>query len=305
VQRPAPTEVSDAALHAIVARHGLGTRTFAQLAHVGSGNTVYFLGDEYVLRVPLNDPVRAAGAYTEAIAVPAARAAGVRTPPIVAFDDSRELLPVPYAVYERVPGEPLSALGCAPEAVAQVWRELGHDLALLHTGVPADGPAGQLRAPGEDPDPRPWIAGFARAGYMTPAEARRLLGWLDRLAPQAQAPVPPRFGHGDVNAANILVDPAAPAYLALIDWGGAGWSDAAWDFCPLALRVVPFVLAGYRAVAPLDNDPAAEARIAWHHVQLALYFIRPDRDPPRAQAEARIRRLLAELGWFLETCSLL
>ncbi len=300
MQRPAPTEVSDAVLHAIAARYGLGTRTFAQLTHMGSGNTVYLLGDDYVLRVPLNDPVRAAGAYTEAIAVPAARTAGVRTPRIVAFDDSRDLLPVPYAVYERVRGEPLSALGQAPEAVPQVWRELGHDLALLHTGVSPDGPAGQLRGNGEDPDPRPWLADFAREGYMTPDEARRLLGWLDRLAPQAQAPVSRRFAHGDVNAANILVDPATLTYLALIDWGGAGWADAAWDFCPLALRAVPFVLAGYRAVAPLDNDSAAEARIIWHHVQLALYFIRPDRDPPRAQAAARIRRLLAELSRFLE-----
>jgi aminoglycoside phosphotransferase (APT) family kinase protein len=305
VQRPAPTEVSDAALRAIAVRHGLGTAPVVQLAHAGSGTTVYFLGDAYVLRVPLNDPARAAGAYTEAIAVPAARAAGVRTPRIVAFDDRRDLLPVPYAVYERVPGAPLSALGREPATVPQVWRELGHDLALLHTGVSPDGPAGQLRGNGEDPDPRPWIADFARAGYLTADEARRLLGWLDRLAPQAQAPVPPRFSHGDVNAANILVDPATLTYRALIDWGGAGWGDGAWDFCPLALRAVPFVLAGYRAVAPLDNDDAAAARIAWHHVQLALYFIRPDRHPPHALAAARIRRLLAELGWFLATCALL
>jgi aminoglycoside phosphotransferase (APT) family kinase protein len=295
-----PTEVSAAALRAIAARHGLGAAPAVQLAHAGSGNTVYFLGDAYVLRVPLNDPARVAGAYTEAVAVPAARAAGVRTPRIVAFDDRRDLLPVPYAVYERVRGEPLSALGQDPETVPQVWRELGRDLALLHTGVSQDGPAGLLRADGEDPDPRPWIDDFARADYLTADEARRLRGWLDRLAPSALAPVPRRFAHGDVNAANILVDPASLTYRALIDWGGAGWADGAWDFCPLALRAVPFVLAGYRGVAPLDHDAAAEARIAWHHVQLALYFLRPERHPPRAAVEARLARLLAELGWFLE-----
>ena len=188
---------------------------------------------------------------------------------------------MPYAVYERVRGEPLSALERAPEDGPRCGASWA-TISPCHTGVRADGPAGQLRAAGENPDPRPWIADFAREGYMTPDEARRLLAWLDRLAPQAQAPVPPRFGHGDVNAANILVDPAALTYLALIDWGGAGWGDAAWDFCPLALRAVPFVLAGYRAVAPLDNDPAAEARIAWHHVQLALYF-HPARPRPSAR----------------------
>jgi hypothetical protein len=33
--------------------------------------------------------------------VPAARVAGVRTPALIVFDDSLDLLPVPYAIYER------------------------------------------------------------------------------------------------------------------------------------------------------------------------------------------------------------
>src|SRR5689334_9720788 len=67
----------------------------------------YALGHDYVLRVPRKHPHFIATARKEAIVVPAARAAGVRTPMIVVFDDSRELLPVPYTIYERIHGATL------------------------------------------------------------------------------------------------------------------------------------------------------------------------------------------------------
>ena len=54
--------------------------------------------------------------------MPAARAAGVRTPALVAFDDSLQLLPVPYAIYERVRGETLGALDLGPEDTPRAWQ---------------------------------------------------------------------------------------------------------------------------------------------------------------------------------------
>ena len=38
------------------------------------------------------------------------------------------------------------------------------------------------------PDPRPWPAELAEAGYFTATEARWLEEWLGRLAPEALAP---------------------------------------------------------------------------------------------------------------------
>ena len=58
--------------------------------------------------------------YREAIAVPAARQAGVRTPALVVFDDTRDLVSVPYVIYERVHGETLAELDLEPLPAADV-----------------------------------------------------------------------------------------------------------------------------------------------------------------------------------------
>ena len=94
--------------------------------------------------MPRGHPISAADARKEAVAVPAAREAGVRTPRMLVFDESLDLLPVPYSIYERVRGETLGLLDRDPAASPGVWRELGHDLALLHSGVTEDGSAAGL-----------------------------------------------------------------------------------------------------------------------------------------------------------------
>ena len=92
-----PTET----LEAIAERHGLRAQEISRLNDVGIFNAIYLLGSEYVLRVPRDAPPFVAAILKESIAVPAARAAGVMTPALVAFDDSLEVLPVPYAIHER------------------------------------------------------------------------------------------------------------------------------------------------------------------------------------------------------------
>jgi Phosphotransferase enzyme family len=78
----------------------------------------------------------------------------LRTPELVAYDDACDLLPVPYLVVERVRGEAIGRLDLEPGTTPEVWRELGRDLALLHTGVGEDGPAGQVARPEPQLDPR-------------------------------------------------------------------------------------------------------------------------------------------------------
>lgn len=100
-------------LQAIAKLHGLRGATVERLPETGIINAIYRLGETAILRVPRNHPDFIAHSYREAVAVPAARAAGVRTPALLAFDDSLELVPVPYTVYERVPGVTLESLGLA------------------------------------------------------------------------------------------------------------------------------------------------------------------------------------------------
>jgi aminoglycoside phosphotransferase (APT) family kinase protein len=300
VTLPTHVELSDATLLAIAERHDLDARTFRRLPSIGIFNAIYLLGDELILRVPRNHPHFTAALAREAMAVPAARAAGVSTPQLLVFDDTLTLLPVPYAIYERVHGETLESLGLDPAATPAVYRELGRDLARLHQGVSAAGPISQIGAPNlPQGDPRPLAAELAAAGYFSVVEARWLTQWLDRLPPLLDTPHAMRFLHGDTQATNVLVSLAARDYLALIDWGGCGWGDPALDFSGMPLRAVPDVLAGYRELAPLPDDDTAEGRILRYHVHFALVNLRNDPQPLRSWGERPLSYLLGVMHALL------
>jgi aminoglycoside phosphotransferase (APT) family kinase protein len=288
-------------LRAIAERHGLRVETFARMPQVGVINAIYALGDGYVLRVPRNDPGTVAQARTEAIAAPAARAAGVRTPRLVAFEEVGDLLPVPYLIYERVQGRTLGLLDWEPAAIADVWREMGRDLALLHSLVPDDGLVDQLRVELVELDARELAEDRAADGWFTALEVRWLIRWLDRLAEAAAVPVPARMIHLDVQATNVMVDTDALEYRALLDWGCAGLGDAAFDFFGHPLRAVPFVLEGHRSVMPLDGDESAEARILWRHLWFALRMLPRGAAPGMSWGERPLAWLLAVLRFFQET----
>ncbi len=289
-------KVSDDLLGDIASRHGASA--VSPISSVGIFNAVYLLGDDLILRIPRDHPNFIAAAYREATAVPVARAAGVRTPDLVTFDDSRDLLPVPYLVYERVHGATLGTLDLEPSNTCTVWRALGRDLAQLHSGVPADGPiVGQQGEILEDPRTLP--EELAESGHFSTVEARWLRRWLDDLAPMVLAPMPERFLHGDVQATNVMVRSGSLEYLALIDWGASGWGDPAWDFAGFPLRAVPWVMEGYREVAPTD-DETFEARILWRHLQLSLWLLGREPQPGRSWAERPVGMLLEVLRFFLE-----
>jgi aminoglycoside phosphotransferase (APT) family kinase protein len=295
---PAFPDVSTDLLHAIVERHGLGAVAFSRLPEVGIFNAIYALGSDLILRVPRNHPAFIDAARKEAVAAPAARTAGVRTPQLLAFDSALDLLPVPYTIYERVHGETLGLLDLEPGDSPQAWRELGHDLALLHTRVAAEGPIAKVEIHGL-PDPRLWLEEIAREGYFTAMEAHWLTGWLDRLAPAALAPVARCFLHGDIQTTNMMIRAGSLDYLAVIDWGSSGWGDPAWDFAGVPLRAAPWMLASYREVAPLDET--AEARILWRHLQLALLVLRRGPLPERSWAERPLAMLLEIMRFLIES----
>ncbi len=135
---------------------------------------MYRLGEAFVVKIPHDDPAPIASIAVEAAAAPAARSAGVRTPRLIAFDDSLDLLSIPYLVYERVHGEPLSHIGRSPATVGSIWREVGGDLARLHTRVGPDVSLQPLPVHEQwpDTDPRPWVENLQGAGGLTVAEAR-------------------------------------------------------------------------------------------------------------------------------------
>lgn len=297
---PHHVDVTAATLRAIASRYGLDGVRPRRLPERGIFNAIFQLNRRVILRVPRHHPRFVEASRHEAIAVPAARRAGVRTPALLAFDDSLDLVPVPFSLYERVPGQPLEALGLEPDEAAPVWRELGRDLALAHLGVPVDDLARQLGAGNVAPDPRELIERRASDGWFAGYEVRWLGAWLDRLAMAALQPTLPRFLHGDSQGTNVMVRSRSLGYRAVIDWGSACLGDMALDFAGVPLRAVPFMLEGHREVAPLDADDTAEARIVWRHLQLALWALPKGAVPGRSWAERPMAMLLEVLRFFAD-----
>lgn len=206
-------------------------------------------------------------------AIPAARATGVCTPGVLAFDDAQDILPVPYLIVERIHGRSIESLDVDPVEYAAAWRHLGADLARLHTAEPSGPAAGLDHRAGEDRDVRELLDARAHDGWLSPVETRWVARWLRKLEPAVSHPLPDRLVHGDVQMSNVLVATATGAYLALVDWGCARWDDDTLDFVSLPMRAVPSVpsvLAGHREIAPTDDDESKEARIVWRRLHLIL-----------------------------------
>ena len=256
-------------LTAICERHGFPPGPFGRLPSTGVVNAIYTVGDDVVLRIPKNTPGTLADTFTESVAVPVAMRAGVRTPALLAFDESCDIIDVPYGAYEwwHAPdGWPTTTAG---------WRELGRDLATLHHGVTScPDPHDRLDKPGR------WCHAEQVVGALTAlddAEARRALeAALRALEPAVQdfeANGTLRFLHDDIKDSNLLHRDGG--YVALLDWGDAGWGDAAIDFRNLPPERTAEVLAGYREVAPPDDT--FEPRARWDQLgALARRFAEPD-----------------------------
>jgi aminoglycoside phosphotransferase (APT) family kinase protein len=298
-------ELSDDTIRAIVERHGLASRRWSRLKSTGVVNSVYALDDELVLRVPTSHPSSVADTLTESVAAPTAHAAGVRTPRLVVFDESRTIVDVPFTIYERVRGETLGLLE-EPAEIEHAWRSLGSDVAKLHACVErCPDPLGLLDAPRRF-DPRSVLDELGASGTLPATHARWLCRWLDALAPTALVAVTPRFLHDDLQANNVMVSVGSHDYLAMIDWGDAGWGDPTLDFRSMPLRAIPFALEGYRSHLPLEDDETVEARVLWDQIAHAIEQLRGRgaTPVPRAGYLAEILRfVLAEPGarftrWF-------
>ncbi len=286
-------DVTDEQLAAIARHLGLAPKPAVRLPQVGIFNAIYALGDSTVLRIPRAHPRFEGTAGNEAVAVPLARAAGVRTPALLSCDASRQLVPFVYSVYERVDGVGLEGAVTDPVLAGAAWHELGRDLARLHTGVASTAP---LIEWDQKTDPRPLPAIIARAGYFAAAEADWLDRWLARLSPYADATIPLRFLHGDSQASNLIVAPDTLDYRAVLDWGSCLWGDIALDFAGVPLRAVPAMLTGYRELAATDDG--LEPRIVWRHLQIALHQLRGQPVPEQSWAERPMGMLLEVLRFF-------
>jgi aminoglycoside phosphotransferase (APT) family kinase protein len=268
--------LTDEQLVAICDRHGLPRGPFGRLPETGVVNAIFTIADLAVLRVPKDHPGCLADTWTESVAVAAAVASGVRTPALLAFDDSCDIVPVPFGIFEwvHVPhGWPSTEAG---------WRDLGRQLATVHTGVTAVAdPHGRL----DDPDRWHRCDEVLEDVAISDEDLRLALRpVLQRLEAELAKGWPRRFIHDDIQGPNLLFDGQADE-VWLIDWGDAGWGDATLDLRRVPPDVTPLVLDGYRERATTDDG--FEARVRWDQI---TYTVRRLREPKY------VERLKAMLG---------
>lgn len=239
-----------------------------RLEATGVANRIYATRD-VVLRIATDHEDAIPDARTESVAAPVARDAGILTPQLIAFDDSRTIVDRPFSLWERVHGETFGRTRLRANACHDVWREAGNQLARLHDRVTScPDPNGYLDTPERDRQLHLLLQRFADSGHVNRALIREIEGLLTLLASYVdRGGAALCFLHNDVHECNIMCGPRG-GLRAVIDWGDAGWGDPTLDFAAIPLDSVAAVLTGYGPMERLGESP--EARIVWDHLQNAL-----------------------------------
>lgn len=245
-------------LQSIARRHDLQHLPIHRQPWSGAMNSVYELGDDFMLRVPLGIPQATRCIVEEAHVLPLLEQHGIEAPRLVAFDDACDLVDVPYTIYRRVQGESMDWWEVRHDRSPDLYRAIGAELARLHATVTSfPGDPSLLTTPATS-DPSALLS-IARL----PLPARRWIERsLDHLRDVVEPPPGVRFMHADVRTGNTILREGR--FAALIDWGSAGWGDPVLEFSALWLWAVPYALEGYRSVAPLDET--AVGRLVWDHL---------------------------------------
>ena len=300
LERYAVPVVNEETVRLIASRFDLPLGLTAErLPDVGINNAIFTLGEHLILRVARNDPEIFASVQKEALVIPLARQLGVRTPELLAFDDSLELLPTPYGVFERAVGQTLGLLELPLSAAGDVWREVGRNIARLHAGIDDMGLIAALpNASLETAQPDD----LEIAGYFTKSEANWFTTWLERLDDLSGSSQARRFIHADLQATNIIVSyqpgEDEASFVALLDWGASGWGDPAADLAGVPTRALPYVVDGYSEVAELDESLAPRVMACHVRATLASAMRRPK--PGQSWAERPLSRLVDLFRFGLE-----
>lgn len=255
-------------IDAMFARHG-ASAPWEPLPSTGLANRVFATRD-VVLRVATDHPDGVVDARTESVAAPVALAAGILTPRLIAFDDTRTLVDRPFSLWERVHGVTLGATSLPPRQMANVWRGVGRELGRLHVRVRecAD-PDGYLDEPRRDQDVDAALKRLVDANKLDVETARRVERVAEELRRHIGDGIETRFIHDDIHSMNVMCS-ADGDLLAIIDWGDAGWGDPTLDFAAMPFDAMRFALEGYKTEAPGLLGALPEPRLAWNKLLHAL-----------------------------------
>jgi aminoglycoside phosphotransferase (APT) family kinase protein len=216
-----------------------------------------WLTPNYVVRIS-KDPEYLEDLFTESVAAPAARTAGVPSPNLIHM----ELAPdfgEPFSVWAFVPGPVLAEPDSVDDPV-EFFANYGRMLRAIHHVPFPDDPNGYLD--------EAWLV---EPGELLESAARYQLdehieGLLDRASPATEW----CFVHQDLHAENVIV--GADQQPVALDWGDAGIGDPAVDFRFIPALYLDVVLAAYG-----ESDPSFTARVLVHQWDQYFAMIRQQR----------------------------
>lgn len=254
---------------AMLAQYGF-SGPWSALPATGVANRIYAT-DRVVVRVATEHPEAVVDALTESVAAPVAYDVGIRTPRLVAFDNSGALMDGPWSIWERVHGETLGLFPLDVRERARTWNEVGREVARLHTFVrECPDPHHYLDTPGYSLDLEATLRRLVDSGAVASGLARDIEALIGELAPHVlEANAPRTFVHNDLHQMNIICRRDG-GLLSLLDWGDAGWGDPTADFASVPLEMLASALEGYNDAGPNDLGRWPEARFVWARLDEAL-----------------------------------
>ncbi|MFM9939560.1 MAG: phosphotransferase family protein [Hyphomicrobiaceae bacterium] len=162
--------------------------------------------------------------------IAAAHAAGVKVAEPIAVCDDAGLIGAPFAVQQFVTGMAQGRRIVRDPELATfgdtLARDIGAEMAKLHSVLPKDGVLPFLPRPLGNPSRR--IVGECRA-VLDKASAPRpaleyVLAWLDKTAPEPKLTT---LVHGDLRTGNYMID--GGRLTAILDWEFCHWGDPRED----------------------------------------------------------------------------
>ena len=260
----------------VAASHGIDGSVEIMPAS-GMVNEAWLLDNRFVLRIIVaedadDEPAR------EAFVVPLVRGAGVRSPELIACDTEKKEFGFLYTIYRKADGELLGHLDEEPDAFDKVYRELGREIALLHT-IPIEPNKIPLLRETSSFDAHKQLQKSVDAGKVDVAEIGEIENCIGELESRIGVRDRRAFLHQDIHPWNMFVDPASHEVTAIIDWGDSAWGDPAGEFSSMPLQAVPEMFAGYKEAGGQIDD-CMVARSLHLGLALCLWEAR-DLDPAR------------------------
>jgi aminoglycoside phosphotransferase (APT) family kinase protein len=189
---------------------------------------------------------------------------------MIAFDDTGMLWPHPYSLWERVHGETLGVLARPATQLKETWRAVGRELAFLHTRVcDCHDPLGYLDAPERDLGLEAQIEDLQRKGLIERGKATAAALLLAELRPLLGVGKERCFLHNDLHDMNLMCT-SEDTFLALIDWGDAGWGDSSLDFAKVPIDAMEYVLQGYGKNSPALRESNVRGKMLWDKIGALL-----------------------------------